>query len=113
MMNQSISNNLKETLSATVEAPTVQKTNGGDAATNRPFIIQNGNVYQLTSANQLISTSKSVPTSGADTKNVILNTIQQSGNLNQRIKMTTVKNSSPLNVNLNTSKSKLRSVKFR
>lgn len=97
---------------------------------NSPFIIQNGNIYQLNSNNQLVPTRNNIsnntngqnvvntsnvvssnsnqvvlgmksPTINASningTKSVILNT--QQGNLNPKIKMTTIKNGTVLNLN--------------
>ncbi len=79
-------------------------------ANAKPFLVQNGNVYQLAGNSQVLNKtcldSNSVCSIGSITKNVILNSIQQGGNLNQRIKMTAVKpNGTSFNLNLDTSKS--------
>ncbi len=84
------------------------QTSSSDTVNARSLIVQNGNVYQLPGNSQVLNKTTSEGNSGISsiTKNVILNTIQQGGNLSQRIKMTAVKpNVTSFNVNLNTSKS--------
>ncbi len=84
------------------------QTSSSDTVNARSLIVQNGNVYQLQGNSQVLNKTTSDGNSGISsiTKNVILNTIQQGGNLSQRIKMTAVKpNVTSFNVNLNTSKS--------
>ena len=86
---------------------------------NNPYIIQNGNIYQLTSNNQLIPARspgqqqtiptvleiKNSPAVNSNAKNLIINSLQPT-NATQRIKMTTIKNGTSF-LNLNTSKGKV------
>ena len=86
---------------------------------NNPYIIQNGNIYQLTSNNQLIPARspgqqqtiptvleiKNSPAINSNAKNLIINSLQPA-NATQRIKMTTIKNGTSF-LNLNTSKGKV------
>lgn len=126
-MSPSIAENinikLENDLSNSIQPNEVKVQNSNEK--NSPFIIQNGNIYQLNSNNQIVAT-KSNNTNGQNdannssntvssnsnqvvlgmknttlnspningTKNVILNT-----NLNQKIKMTKVKNGTVLNLN--------------
>ena len=81
---------------------------------NQSFTLQNGNKFQLT-GNKTVASANNTPTvleiknspgaaaqnnvsSLSGTKNVILNSLHQ-GNLNQRIKMTTLKSGTVLNLN--------------
>ena len=92
---------------------------------NRPFIIQNGNVYQLAgNSHQIVSnkSSTTITTTCINNSNVVapvaLNSLQSQMNngnninLAQRIKMTTVKPNGAFNLNLNTSKSMQKFLKF-
>ncbi len=105
-----ISDTVPSTLPSTESLVTSNalQTSSSDTVNARSLIVQNGNVYQLPGNSQVINKTTSDGNSGISsiTKNVILNTIQQGGNLSQRIKMTAVKpNVTSFNVNLNTSKS--------
>jgi len=102
-----------------IQTVTTATTTAGTTAS--PYIIQNGNIYQLTANNQLISRntiqlnqiqSATAPAlndqqqqSTVPPKQIIINPCTQ---LNNRIKMTTIKNGSPTTfLNLNTSKGKV------